>query len=320
VEQRWVIPVEETTLGVEELLPQGVALQNGDFEIGVDAASVSASLGDLCSGCGPLDGTPVSDMPPFTGQIQTTQGLPADVEGGVVSGGSLQLGIENGLSFDPIDGGGSVTLSVSDDAGGDVLAQVTLHGDTAVLASGSTFNTTVGVDPATVGSTLRIEAEIVSVGGQSGTIDVNEQITVTLSSATLLLSEVTIDVGTTAVDFESVQLDVADFDTELTDRIREGAIILDVTNPFAVSVSGDLQIGPTSKPFTVDPSGPSALTLTYTGDELRSFLGSDNITLSGSGTATGGIITVSADQEIRVNGDLDLTLEVGGDAESLFNN
>ncbi len=51
---------------------------------------------------------------------------------------------------------------------------------------------------------------------------------------------------------------------------------------------------------------------------MRSFLGSSSVTLSGSGTATGGSITVTSDQEILVDGDLDVTIEIGGEADSAF--
>lgn len=312
--------MEETKLGVEELLPPTVLLQDGDFVIDVPPASVSASLDDLCSACGPLNGTFLADMPPFTGQIETTQSLPSDVLGATVLGGSLTVGVQNGLSFDPIEGGGTVTLRVSDASGGGELAEVVLDGSSVSLDPGTTVSRTVDIDPASAGGSLRIEAEVVSVGGQSATLDVSEEITVTLESATLLAGEVTVDVGTKDVNLDPVALDVGDFDPSLTDRIREGAIVLEVANPFAVSVSGDLRIGSTSKAFTIDPDGSTSVRLGYTGDELRSFLGNESVTLSGSGTATGESITVTSDQEIVLEGDLDVTLEIGGEADSaLFN-
>lgn len=321
--QRWVIPMEATTVGVEEFLPAGVVLRDGDFEIGVPPASVSASLGELCSACGPLDGLFVSDMPPFTGQIETTQALPGGIEGATVIGGSIVLSIENGLSFDPIEphpteGGGRVTLRVSDASSGAVLGEVVLDGDVVSLSPGATVSRVIDLSAVSVGSSLRIRAEVVSEGGQSATIDLSEEITVTLSSATLVVSSLTFDVGTTDVALESVSLDVDEFDAELTDRIREGAIVLDMTNPFAVSVDAELQVGPTSKSFTIDPVGTSTVAVSYTGDELRSFLGRSSVTLSGSGTATGGSITVTPDQEILVAGDLDVTIEIGGEADSAF--
>ena len=48
VEQRWLIPVEETTLGVDELLPDGVAVSGNDFDVSVDPVSTSETLGALC--------------------------------------------------------------------------------------------------------------------------------------------------------------------------------------------------------------------------------------------------------------------------------
>lgn len=316
--QRWVIPMESTTVGVEELLPEGVVVQDRDFEIGLAPASIPASLDDLCSACSPLDGLLVSDMPPFTGQVETIQALPGGVEGATVIGGSMALSIENGLSFDPIEGGGTVTLSVSDASSGAALGEVVLDGNLVDLSPGTMISRVVDLNHVSVGSNLRIRAEVESVGGQSATIDLSEEITVTLSSAILVVSSVTFDVGTTSAALESVSLDVDAFDAELTDRIQEGAIVLDIINPFAVSVDADLHVGSTSKSFTIDPVGTSTVAVSYTGDELRSFLGSSSVILSGSGTAIGGSITVTPNQEILVDGDLDVTIEIGGEADSAF--
>lgn len=313
VVQRWVLPVEDTELGVEELVPSAVTLQDGSFLLGIDPVSVSASLGNLCSACTPLDGTVVSSMPPFTARIETAAPLPADVEGGEVGGGSVQLSVRNDLSFDPIEGGGTLTLTVRDASGGAELAEVVLDGNDVSLASGTTIGRTVDVGSGTVGSALSVEAEVVSVGGQSATVDVGREITVTLASADLLLDSVTVRVGTKDVSFDPVEIDVEDFSRSLTDGILEGSVILDVANPFDVTVDGTLDIGGVSKPFTIEPAGTSTLTLDYTGDELRSFLGGTGVILSAEGTATGGVITVTPDEVLPVEASLDILVEVGGE-------
>ncbi len=79
-----------------------------------------------------------------------------------------------------------------------------------------------------------------------------------------------------------------------------------------MSFSGSVVIGPTSKSFSIAGSGPSTVELSYSGDELRSFLGQPDITFSGSGTATGVGVTITPGQELTIEATLDMTIEIGG--------
>lgn len=311
VVQRWVLPVGDTELGVEEVVPSTVTIRDGSFVIDLPPASASASLGDVCGECAALDGTFVSSMPAFTAEVETPVPLPADVEGGTVTGGSVELSVRNGLSFDPIEGGGSITLRLSDATGGVDLAEVVLDGSTSTLAPGTTWSPTVDLAAGTIGSALIVEAVIESVGGQSATVDLQDEITVSLASAELLLSSVTVVVGTTDVAFDTVEVDVDEFSTHLTDGILEGSVILEVTNPFAVTIDGTLDLGGTSKPVTIESTATSTVRVDYTGDELRSFIGEQRVLLSGAGTATGGTITVTPDEVLPVEASLDVLVEVG---------
>ena len=51
LDQRWIIPVETTQLGVNELLPSGVTISGGNFDAQVDDFALSETLGDLCGIC-----------------------------------------------------------------------------------------------------------------------------------------------------------------------------------------------------------------------------------------------------------------------------
>jgi hypothetical protein len=51
--------------------------------------------------------------------------------------------------------------------------------------------------------------------------------------------------------------------------------------------------------------------LTYTGDELRSFLGQPDVQFSGSGTVSGGSVTVSPSQRMTLKATLDFTIQIG---------
>ena len=60
VEQRWIVPIEETTLSVEQLLPTGVEVSGSDFSVSIDPFSTSQALGNLCPACVALNGLTAS--------------------------------------------------------------------------------------------------------------------------------------------------------------------------------------------------------------------------------------------------------------------
>jgi len=120
--------------------------------------------------------------------------------------------------------------------------------------------------------------------------------------------------STELIDGEGDEL----IDVQITDRIQNGAVVLEIQNPFAVGVSGQLDIeqpGQTlSRPFSIGEGATSTVTLAYSGDDLRSFLGRPGVTLSGSGlvTSSAGVVTVTPGQEVAIEAKIDLTIQIGG--------
>lgn len=310
VEQRWVVPVDETTLSVDELLPGAVSTVGDAFDISIDPVTASATLGDLCPECTLVDGME-APVPPFEEDFVQTQALPAEVTSAEVSGGSIDLSIHNGFSFDPLENGGTMVVTIADDLSGDVLGEVALDGTTETLDANSTVFRTIELSSATVTGPLRATVAVDAPGGQMAEIDVSDIIEVTADVTSFLVSSVTVDVGNRTVSFEDQEIDLEGIDENVTDRIVAGSIILDVANPFSVSVDGSIEIGGTSKSFSIAESGPSAVTLDYTGDELRSFIGQPNVFFSGSGTAEGTSVTIQPGQEMELDATLDVTLEIG---------
>jgi hypothetical protein len=308
LEQRWIIPLNETTLGVNELLPAGIVVSGGNFDVSIDPVTMSEDLGTLCASCVVLNGV-TTTLPPFNGTFNSTSTLPSDVVSATIVSGSVEISIQNGLSFDPLENGGTLTITVTDGVGGAQLGQVVVSGEP--LAPGSTTIKTMAIAAANVGSTLDISAAMNAPGGQTVTINTSERATITATTTSLLVSSATVNVGSRSVNIQDVALDVAALDSVFTDRIVEGTIILDVVNPFGISVSGTVNIGPTSKSFSLGAGATSSVSISYTGAELRSFLGQSGVTFSGSGTATGGQVTVSPGQEMTIKATLDLTIEVG---------
>jgi len=307
LEQRWVIPVEKTTLGVDELLPDGVTVVGSNFSVSVDPFTNNETLNILCASCGALNGlsTPV---PAFNGSFSLSGGLPADVSATVISSGAISIQIQNGFSFDPIAGGGSLTVTLRDGPGGAQLGQTVFSGS---LPANGTTTQSIAISSATIGATFFASIDVTSPGGQVATMDISERLTATATTTSLLVSSVTVNVASQAVDLDPVDLDVEDIDADLTNHIISGSVILDVVNPFGVSISGTINIGPIAKSLAISANGTSQVTISYTGEELRSFLGQANVQFSGSGTASGGSVTVSPGQEMSIEATLDFTISIG---------
>ena len=312
VEQRWLIPVEETTLAVDELLPDGVAVSGNDFDVSVDPVSTSETLGELCGVACDLLNNRVAPVPTFNGSFTSSQSLPLDVVSATIAGGSIEVEVSNGFAFDPLLGGGTITVDLTNGVGGPSLGQITLDGATDTLAPGSTITDTLTLVSGTLDGPLAATTTVNIVGGQTTTIQVSETISVVATPNAILVSAVVVDVPIRTVTFDPVDIDVEDIDTDVTKRIEQGTIILEVNNPFAVSFSGNVDILTTSKAFSIAGSGPSTVELSYSGDELRSFLGKPDVTFSGSGTATGVAVTITPGQELTIEATLDVTIEIGG--------
>ena len=94
---------------------------------------------------------------------------------------------------------------------------------------------------------------------------------------------------------------------------------MDIQNPFGVGV--DLSFDISGSGFTtlqravsISSAATSTVTISYTGDDFRRFLGQPNVQASGTGTvvAPGGPATVTPTQELVFEASIDLTVTVGG--------
>jgi len=310
IEQRWMIEVNETSISVDELLPSAVTVVGSDFEVAVDPVTGQETLGVLCDACGALDGM-VAPVPAFEGTFTSTQALPSDVLAAALSGASIEIQIANNLTFDPLYDGGTIVISIADDATGTSRGQIMLDGSQDVLVPGTSEVRTLVLSAGDVSGALRATTTVDAPGGQLAPIDVSDFIEVTATVTSMLLSSVTVNVANRAVSFDEQGLDFEDVSTKITDRIVSGAVILDVTNPFGVAIDGSVEIGATSKGFSIDGGSSSTSTLSYTGDEIRSFMGQPNVTFSGSGTANGTAVTIAPGQRMTVSATLNFTLEIG---------
>jgi hypothetical protein len=311
IQQDWMVEVDETSLAGDQLLPTSVTVDGDNFAVSLDPVEASETLGALCSACAALDQS-IAAVPAFEGAYTAAQALPDEVVSAELVGGSIDVAITNGFTFDPLANDGTIVITIADDATGTPLGQVVFDGAAGdVLVPGTTETRSLALTTGTITGGLRATTAVNAPGGQVAFIDTSDVIETTATVTSFLVSSVTVDVGNLPVTFDERDLDFEDIDADLTDRIVAGAIILEVTNPFGVAIDGQIDIGPTSKSFTLGESSSSSVSVNYTGNELRSFIGQPNVTFSGSGTAYGTAVTIQPGQEMAVRAKLAATIEIG---------
>jgi hypothetical protein len=323
LDSKWVVPTEETRFGVAELLPGDVTLtpDSSAFLVDFNPVTFSESLGMLCPACALADGTTVP-KPPFLGSFSSAVDFPPEVSSVTVLDGEVIFDIHNGLNFDPLRPAsgafGSLTVEITDDADGDVLGTLTVDGSTTAMPVGATLTDTLSLSGATINGSLKATTTLNSPLGDPVTIDAGLEVNVTATPINIRVADVTVDVANRSVDLDPVSLDVGGIDTSVTDHIQTGSFLLDVTNPFGISATFQLTIsGPSiptiQKSADIGTAPTSTVEIDFTADELRSFLGQDNVTLTGSGVVDPGAsaVTVMPGQELVLDANLGLTIRIG---------
>lgn len=324
VEQRWVIPAQETRFGVAQLLPGDVQLTDDSsaFLVDFDPVTFSVTLGSLCELCLGAEGQTVP-KPPFFGTFSSTVSFPSEVRSLDLIDGEVEFVLENHFGFDPIRPGdgvfGSMELGITDDADAEDIGSLLIEGEDRAFAPGSTLVDSVVVQPAAVGGPVRVSVTLDSPLGDPVTIDNNDSIRVTAEPRNIRVGSVEVDVASRSVILDPVSLDVAEVDSTLTNRIVSGDFVLDVVNPFGVAADFDVEIsGPTittiQKSASIGPGAESRAVIGFTAEELRSFLGEPDVILSGGAVvdADAGPVVVNPGEELVLSASLDLTLQVGG--------
>jgi hypothetical protein len=324
LETQWVIPTEETQLGVAELLPGTVTLQSdlSAFIVDFTPISFSQTLGQICVACAAADGLTVP-KPAFIGNVLSTIDFPAKVSGVTILDGTVDLQITNGLNFDPIrpspSARGSITIRITDSADGDLVGSLIIDGTTTAFPQGQTLSRSVVLNAATVDGGLTTTVTVDSPLGSSVTIDAGRTVSATATANNVRVASVDIDVASESVTLDPVALDLQDVDSEVADRVISAAFILDVTNPFGVGAQFQLSVaGPTittiNKSVTISGNADETLRVDFSVAEIRSMLGEANLTMTGGGTldSGAGVITVYPGDELVLSASLDLALRIGG--------
>ena len=300
-----------------------MTISGTSFAVGVDPFSVTETLGGLCSACAALNNS-TAPKPAFNIQYQDVGTLPTDVVSVVMESGTISLGIDNNLGFDPINPGpattGTMTMTLYDGtvAAGNERGQVILDGATSTLPSGMVTTVPIALTPGTISSTILAVVDLNSPTGDPVFIDVTTGLDITVTVGSILVSAATVDVDGLSVDIDETQLDLEDIDADIVSNVQNGSLILDVQNPFGVAIDVVVEIGGPApiqtlqRNMNIGSGLTSSATLSYTGAELQSFLGQQGVFFRGSGTVTGGPATVTPTQVVVIEAELDVMLEIGG--------
>ena len=271
LEQRWVLPLNVVTLGQEQLLPPSVAIAGDSYDVDVAPVSFSETLGALCGPCAAQNGLTVP-TPPYSGSFVSTDDLPADVEAAVVVSGSVDVTITNNMGFDPLFGGGTVTITVGSAGGGPPLGTLTLDGTTETLPDGSVTLRTLTLGGGTVTGALETSVTVNHMGGQVTTIDTGATVSVSTVTTSLLIGEATVAIDGLTASLTEESLGVEDISDDIIESIQHGSVLLDVTNPFGVSFDGTLIVGGVMKTVSITGAASSTVEIPFTGGELQSIL------------------------------------------------
>lgn len=325
LETRWIVPAEETRFGVAQLLPADVELTPaGDaFLVHFDPVAFDETLGGLCPPCIVADGLTVP-KPLILDSFGATISFPPEVTSIELLGGDAEVELQNGLGFDPIRPAagvfGDITVTITDDADGEVLGTVMIDGATTAFPSGTTLTRTMALGSASIEGSLAAAVLVDSPPGDPVTIDVSNQMAATVVLDNVVVASVTIGVDGNVVSLDPVDLDVADVDESLENRIVAGALILDVTNPFGVAAGVQILIdGPSfasiQKSAAVGPQPTSRVVIDMLPSELQAFLGEEGVTITGSAVVdlAAPPITVLPGQELVITANLDVTLYLDAD-------
>ena len=207
---------------------------------------------------------------------------------------------------------------LDEDINGDTIGQVMLDGANGDALPAGLTTIPVDLDPGTITSAIFTVADLVSPAGDPVFIDVNAAFDITANVVTFLVSSVTVDVDGRSVSVDPTDLDVGDIDSDTVERIQLGSLIFDIQNPFGVGVTLFLDISspafPTiQKRVDINSDPTSSVTVGYTGAELQSFLGQDDVLVSGSGmiVSPGVSAMVTPTQVMVIAVSLDIELEIG---------
>lgn len=317
----WVVPADSTVIPVSSFFTSGVAVveQGTLFDITLPNVSLARTLGEMCGNlCAAANGATVP-KPAFTTSFATNIALPTDLVSATIQTGRIDVRLSHNLGFDPVrpsaTARGYLVLALT--SGGVTLVRDSISGnDTAFPANTPLARGYILREGAVVTGPVVLTVTVGSPAGGAVRIDTSQRLTVETTLGRLAATEARVRVGgSRAIAGPVTTLDLPD----LSDRVRGGAFLLDVANPFGATAALNLEFGAgagTIAKAVQLPAGNSRTRVDFTRDELRALFQAQNPTLRASGTFAipGDILTVRPSQVLRVKGSAELVISTESDS------
>lgn len=313
----FIVQAENTTLSVGQLLPSTVTpnATNTAFTLSLAPATFSQTLGQLCTACAAFNGT-TAPKPAFIGTFTTAIALPAEVRSAQLTGGTLNLSIQNGFTFDPLRPAaasrGEITITIT--SNGVTIGSQTISGTATALPAGGTLNAAIPLTAGTIANTVDVSVTVDSPAGDPAPMNANDRISATASPSGLTISSAQVTVNSRQVNAAAVTLDLANVDNFIIDHVQGGSLLLTISNPFGVTGPLTLTFAGGAQTITKSVNlgpGTSNLEVVFTAAELRALLGhSVTMTVTGRVSAAGSV-NVTPAQILTVDARLKLLLGPG---------
>jgi hypothetical protein len=316
---RWVIPAETTSLSVAELLPSDVAVAAGgaSFDVPLSAITLSRTLREMCAACAMADGL-TAPKPPFTVSFGGDLPLPEALLSAQLAGGAVEFRLRHDFPFDPLRPSsasrGYLILEVR--SGSTVLARDSLDGSTTALTPGTTVTRTLQLGSEVISEPLQVGITLSSPAGDPVTIDADDRLVLEVPATRIQLADARVRVVDRSIATPQIVLELAQIESTVTDRVRGGAVQLDIDNPFEITGSFELRIdtpvAQIAKPLDIAP-GESTVRVELTAEELKAMLGHDDVRLGITGLASSppSGTPVEPTDEIRLGARLELVVATG---------
>jgi hypothetical protein len=316
-ESRFVIPLDQTRITLDDLLPASVRADGSEFTIGSPPTLLlRQTLGQICSSCPSVQGQRVP-KPAFTHSFSLAADLPRDVVSAELWSGLLGVVLRHGFDFDllrPAGAGmaGSIVITVS--SGGVPLGSAIID---EPFPPGTPLVRMVQLGAGALTGSLDVHVAVASPAGSSSVrIDSHAALEGTAVLQELRVSQARVRVPHRQITSQSV-LDLTGVDEEIRRRLRGGALVLALSNPFEVAGELQLRLQATApaanhaRAVAIAP-GESAVRVELTREQLVSLLGQRvTATLHGVVSATADAVTVRPGQELTVTPHMDLVIEIG---------
>lgn len=322
-DQTWVVPVERVEIGVAELLPVGVTLNDDStaFLAETPAASIALSLAELCGTPCVLAAGLRAPKPEFSDTLTTEIPLPDDLVSATLSGGSFDATIAHSFNFDPLRPSsdpaaerGHIVIRIT--SAGNVIASDSIDGADQAFPESVTLTPSLAVQPVQVDDTVAVAVVLFSPEGDSTTVSVTDTAGLTFAPSIVEIAEVTVAATDLPVDTVETTMTFGGVDSTALERVQSGALRFDVRNPFAVTGTLDMAFGggfPTIEHQLAIREGDYEGRLDFSGDEVREILRSESVDVLATGqvAAADGTLTVTPPDVLILGSEFEVVVRVG---------